>query len=131
MESQTEDVMAVQSPITDHKSPITNHKSPMPRSTGPRTAQGKRRSSQNALKHGLYSNAAFFWESAIALGEDPREFWRLLKGLLEARQPANTLEMVLVEDIALLFWKKRRLDRSEAAVQVCNLYKQLFQVGQA
>ena len=34
--------------------------------------------------------------------------------------PADTLEMVLVEDIALLIWKKARLDRAEAAVQVGN-----------
>jgi hypothetical protein len=31
--------------------------------------------------------------------------------------------MVLVEDIALLIWKKARLDRAESAVQVCNLQK--------
>jgi hypothetical protein len=117
-------------PVTNQKSPITNHQSPIrSRSTGPRTAQGKRRSSQNALKHGLYSNAAFFWDSAIALGEDPRDFERLLKGLVLARQPANALEMVLVEDIALLIWKKARLDRAEAAVQVCNLYNNYFKLA--
>ena len=106
------------------------------KSTGPRTAEGKRRSSQNARKHGLYSNANSFWDTAIALGEDPREFNRLLRGLVLARQPADTLEMVLVEDIALLIWKKARLDRAEAAVQVCNLQKhdlerrkQFIQVG--
>ena len=44
--------------------------------------------------------------------------------------------MVLVEDIALLVWKKARLDRAEAAVQVRNLQKhdlerrkQFIQVG--
>jgi hypothetical protein len=106
------------------------------KSTGPRTAEGKRRSSQNARKHGLYSNANSFWDTAIALGEDPREYNRLLRGLVLARQPADTLEMVLVEDIALLIWKKARLDRAEAAVQVGNLQKhdlerrkQFIQVG--
>jgi hypothetical protein len=106
------------------------------KSAGPRTADGKRRSSQNARKHGLYSNANFFWDAAIALGEDPRDFERLLKGLIQARRPADTLEMVLVEDIALILWKKARLDRAEAAVQVCNLQKhdldrrkQFIQVG--
>jgi hypothetical protein len=92
-------------------------------STGPRTAEGKKRSSRNSRQHGLYSNARFFWDAAIALGEDPREFERLLNGLVEARLPADTLEMVLVEDIALLIWKKARLDRAESAVQVCNLQK--------
>ena len=55
-------------------------------STGPRTAGGKKRSSRNSRQHGLYSNARFFWDAAIALGEDPREFERLLK-LDLARQP--------------------------------------------
>ena len=106
------------------------------KSTGPRTLEGKKRVSQNARKHGLYSNASFFWDAAIALGEDPRDFERLLKGLVLARRPADALEMVLVEDIALLIWKKARLDRAETAVQVRNLQmhdlerrKQLIQVG--
>jgi len=127
MASQTENLTAVQ---------LEARKENAQESTGPRTAKGKRRSSQNARKHGLYSNANFFWDAAIALGEDPRDFERLLKGLVLARQPADTLEMVLVEDIALLVWKKARLDRAEAAVQVCNLQKhdlerrkQFVQVG--
>ena len=91
------------------------------RSTGPRTPEGKGRSSQNARKHGLYCNSSFFRDAAVALGEDPREFERLLKGLIRARRPADALEKVLVEDIALLLWKKARLDRAEAAVQVRNL----------
>ena len=127
MASQTENLTAAQ---------LEARKENARKSTGPRTAEGKRRSSQNARKHGLYSNANFFWDAAIALGEDPRDFERLLKGLVLARQPADTLEMVLVEDIALLVWKKARLDRAEAAVQVCNLQKhdldrrkQFVQVG--
>ena len=106
------------------------------KSTGPRTPQAKRRSCQNARKHGLYSNANFFWDAALALGEDPREYNRLLRGLVLARRPADTLEMVLVEDITLLVWKKARLDRAEAAVQVRNLQqhdlerrRQFIQVG--
>jgi hypothetical protein len=127
MASQTENLTAAQ---------LEARKENAQKSTGPRTAEGKRRSSQNARKHGLYSNANFFWDAALALGEDPRDFERLLKGLVLARHPADTLEMVLVEDIALLVWKKARLDRAEAAVQVCNLQKhdlerrkQFIQVG--
>jgi hypothetical protein len=131
MSTQTENLTAGQSPITkeepsvaNQQSQITNQKSPMPKkATGPRTAEGKRRVSQNARKHGLFANASFYWDAAITLGEDPREFERLLKGLVRARQPADTLEMVLVEDIALLIRKKVRLDRQEVAVQVRNLQK--------
>jgi len=144
MEGQTENLTAGQSPtsneesaVANQKSQIPNQKSPVPRkSTGPRTTQGKERSSRNSRKHGLFSNAGFYWDAAIALGEDPREFERLLKGLVLARQPADALEMALVEDIALLIWKKARLDRAEVAVQVRNLQKhdlerrkQFIQVG--
>ena len=107
------------------------------KSTGPRTCRGKRHSSRNALKHGLYSDVQYFCEeAAIELGEDPGRFRRLYLGLLEARPPADALEQVLVEDIAVLIWKKARLERSESAVQVCNVRKhdlerrrQYMQVG--
>jgi hypothetical protein len=116
MENQNENSISSESPISDGELHIPR------KSTGPRTAQGKRRSSQNSLKHGLYANG-FSIDAAIALGEDPREFERLLKGLMLARQPADVLETVLVEDIALLIWNKARLDRAEAAVQARNLQK--------
>jgi len=61
--------------------------------------------------------------AALELGDDPRQFQRLLKGLVEARQPVGGLEMALVEDIALLLCKKARVDRSELAVQVSNLHQ--------
>ena len=106
-------------------------------STGPRTCRGKRRSSRNALKHGIYSDVHYFyWEAARDLGEDPNDFTQLFQGLLEARRPADVLEHVLVEDIAVLIWKKARLERAESAVQVCNVrrhdlerYRQCIQVG--
>ena len=127
MSSQSENLTAAE---------LSAAKAHAKKSTGPRTPEGKRRSSQNARKHGLYSNAGFFWDAAIALGEDPRDFQRLLKGLVLARRPADTLERVLVEDIALFIWKKARLDRAEVAVQVRNLQKhdlerrkQFIQVG--
>ncbi len=107
------------------------------KSTGPRSCRGKRHSSRNALRHGLYSDVQYFCgEAAMELGEDPGQFFRLYTGLLAARPPADALEQVLVEDIAVLIWKKARLERSEAAVQVCNVRKhdlerrkQFMQVG--
>ena len=78
MASQTENLTAAQ---------LEARKANARKSTGPRTAAGKRRSSRNARKHGLYSNANFFWDAAIALGEDPRDFERLLKGLVWRASP--------------------------------------------
>ena len=107
------------------------------KSTGPRSARGKHHSRRNARKHGLYSDVEFFYmEAAQELGEDPQRFQRLFQGLIEARHPADALEQVLVEEIAVLFWKQARLERSESAVQVCNVRKhdlerrkQFIQVG--
>jgi len=108
------------------------------RSGGPRTAEGKRRSSQNARRHGLYTDESFLEGAALELGEDPRQFQRLLKGLIAARRPVGALELAVVEDLTLLLLKKARLDKSELAVQVSNLHqhdlerrKQMIQVGYA
>jgi len=115
MEMQTGNPAAEPSPISDHESSLK-------KSTGPRTAGGKRRSSRNALKHGLYSRG-FFQEGSLALGEDPRQYERLRAGLKESLEPVGALESVLVEDIALLVSKKVRLEQAELAVQVTNLQK--------
>ncbi len=120
-------------------SPIINSPSPTGRRCGgPRTAEGKRRSCQNAHKHGLYTDESFLEGAALELGEDPRQFQRLLKGLIEARRPVGALELAVIEDIALLLLKKGRVDKAELAVQVSNLHqhdlerrKQMIQVGHA
>ncbi len=118
------------------QSPIINSPSPTGRRGGPRTAKGKRRSCQNAHKHGLYTDESFLEGAALELGEDPRQFQRLLKGLIEARRPVGALELAVLEDIALLLLKKGRVDKAELAVQVSNLHqhdlerrKQMIQVG--
>ena len=104
-------------------SPVTHCPSPTARrSGGPRTAEGKRRSCRNARKHGLYTDERFLEGAALELGDDPRQSQRLLRDLIQARQPVGALEMALVEGIALLLCKQGRLDRSELAVQVSNLH---------
>jgi hypothetical protein len=65
------------------------------------------------------SSRALPWNWATTRGSSSR----LLKSLVEARQPVGGLEMALVEDIALLFCKKARVDHSELAVQVSNLHQ--------
>ena len=116
--------------------PIQPRASSTRRRGGPRTAEGKRRSCQNAHKHGLYTDESFLESAALELGEDPRQFQRLLKGLIEARRPVGALELAVIEDIALLLLKKGRVDKAELAVQVSNLHqhdlerrKQMIQVG--
>ncbi len=77
--------------------------------TGPRTELGKRRSSQNALKSGIFSQATL-------LKDEPRaEYQSLLGGLWESLQPEGKLEELLVEKLATISWRYRRLLLAEAA----------------
>ena len=79
------------------------------RATGPRTLQGKERSKFNARKHGLFSKAV------ILRDESRAEYDALLNGLMENLQPQGKLERVLVENLATLLWRKRRLLQVETA----------------
>jgi hypothetical protein len=80
------------------------------RSTGPRTAEGKARASKNALAHGLTARD-------IVIGdEDPQEFERLRERLLNDFEPTSTLELELVERLAGLLWRLRRIPVLEGAL---------------
>ena len=78
-------------------------------STGPKTQQGKRAVSANAVRHGLLS------QKLILPGESQADFDRLLSGLLQEMRPVGTVEQVLVERIATTMWRQRRLVAAESA----------------
>jgi hypothetical protein len=76
---------------------------------GPRTLLGKRRSSQNSLKHGIFSKAV------VLKNESQAEFDSVVNGLREHYHPVGTLEVILVEKLAATSWRQRRLLLAEAA----------------
>jgi hypothetical protein len=77
-------------------------------STGPRTLEGKERSKHNAVKHGIFSKV-------VVLKEEPRvAFNALANGLFSDLQPQGVLEEILVEKLAVLIWRYRRLIAAEA-----------------
>jgi len=80
------------------------------RSTGPKTEPGKSRSKLNALKHGLSA------EKVVIGDEDPREFEALREELQRDWQPDTALESELVEQLAGIFWRLRRVPAIEAAI---------------
>ena len=80
------------------------------KSTGPRTKEGKARSSQNALKHGLLAN------DAVLPGEDPADFDRHLTSFEDTYLPRNRVEKEIVRQIADVAWRMQRLSRIETAV---------------
>jgi hypothetical protein len=73
------------------------------KSGGPKTQQGKQRSSQNSLKHGVFSRGA------LSKGESRAKLNSLLTGLRNALKPEGELEELLVDKLAALAWLERRL----------------------
>jgi hypothetical protein len=79
------------------------------KATGPRTPAGKDRIKHNAVKHGIFSKVA------LLKNESRSEFDSLLNGLSADFQPKGILEEVLVEKLAILLWRLRRLFIAEVA----------------
>jgi hypothetical protein len=82
------------------------------RSTGPRSPAAKQNSKLNALKHGAYVSFENQRQAMQALGEDPEQFQALIEELRSAFAPADALEERQVEDLAWLYWRRERLERS-------------------
>jgi hypothetical protein len=78
------------------------------KSTGPRTAEGRKHSKGNALKHGLTA------AQITVFDERPEDFENFYSGLLAALIPIGALEEQLVERIAVCAWRLRRVYRIEA-----------------
>jgi len=91
------------------------------KSTGPRTRTGKIQSSRNSIKSGIHSNPLL--ARLKGLGEDPVEFEELHRALLHAFVPSDTFEQMLVEDMAVLRWRRLRLCRAE--VEAWDRHKML------
>jgi hypothetical protein len=80
------------------------------RSTGPRTQGGKARSRLNSRKHGLTA------KTLIIVGECADDFEQLRADLMDKHDPQSALECELVERIAGILWRFRRVPFFEAAI---------------
>ncbi len=81
---------------------------------GVNTPEGKAIVKYNALKHGLLAK-----EVVITIGdgaENPEEFDALLEALQTQLVPAGTLEEMLVEKIAVAYWRLRRAYKYEVGL---------------
>jgi hypothetical protein len=77
-------------------------------STGPRAETGKRRSSQNALRHGLTSR------TAVLASEDQAAYESHCRKFADEYQPANATETELVQELADSSWRLRRIPLLES-----------------
>jgi len=84
------------------------------KSTGPKSVGGKAVASRNATRHGILSSSLFLPD------EDPATFQQLFEELAKTFNPVDTLEMVLVEKIAVAIWKQRRIVAAETAAITLN-----------
>jgi hypothetical protein len=73
------------------------------KSKGPATPEGKARSSQNALKHGLTA------QLNTLPGESEEDFDALLESHMAQYQPVGAVEQDLVQTLATTRWRLRRI----------------------
>jgi len=85
------------------------------RSGGPRTDEGKKIASSNALKTGAYSN------TLILPGEDESQFRQIENQFVRDFHPEDMAEIAMVRDLAVLAWKKIRLENLELRFTLARL----------
>lgn len=87
-----------------------------PRSGGPKTAAGKAVASANSLKAGIYSNVV------VLPGENEAEFNQLEAQFIQDFSPQDIAELTMVRELAVVVWKKHRLERLalSASLKVLN-----------
>ena len=90
------------------------------KSTGPRTPRGKATASLNALRHGFRSR------DALLPGENSRDFFDLLHRLCAEFSPATATQEILLDQMAVAYWKLARLQRIENYVYRVGCEKDSF-----
>jgi hypothetical protein len=91
------------------------------KSRGPITAQGKRISSMNALKHGLTAR------TVVLCNEDHVLFEQLQQDYVDSLQPTNAFELDLVQRMAVAQWRIRRAWAIETALTDVNMIENRHQ----
>jgi hypothetical protein len=73
------------------------------KSHGPTTPDGKKRSSQNAVQHGLLA------ECVLLTGEDAKNFEILIQNHKRRFQPADGIELGIIEEMCSAYWRLHRV----------------------
>jgi len=92
------------------------------KSTGPRTPQGKRTASQNALRHGGFAAAT------LLPHEDPAAFYNFRRAFIADLCPMTAPELFLADRAVSLAWRLQRLQEADAALYTAaelNVERQL------
>jgi hypothetical protein len=110
--------------VTSDKQADANRRNAL-QSTGPKTPEGKDAVRLNALKHGLLS------QELLLPGEDEAALMGLTERLMADLQPEGALEILLVEDIIVAYWRLRRFRRVEADMFARQLYEDMREQAQS
>jgi hypothetical protein len=101
-------------------------------STGPKTFEGKVIVATNAVKHGIFTKDLLV---STKLGkEDEGEYLEMLHNLELCLAPQNQMESLLVEKIAVDFWRLRRVMRFEAGSiekHLETIFKDFYSYGKS
>jgi hypothetical protein len=73
------------------------------KSHGPKTPEGKKRSSQNAIQHGLLAKCL------LLPGEDAENFEILMQNHERRFQPADGIELGIIEEMCAAYWRLHRV----------------------
>ncbi len=73
------------------------------RSKGPVTPEGKRNSSRNSTRHGMFA------DTLVLETEVPSQFHELLNELLDEHKPSTPTQTMLVETIVAARWRQQRI----------------------
>lgn len=88
---------------------------------GPKTPEGKKAASKNSLKTGAYSVVA------VLPNENQKDFDQLLAQINHDLRPADFVENSLAHDLAVITWKKLRLEKLEQAYFLKKLNEPITQ----
>jgi hypothetical protein len=80
------------------------------KSTGPRTAEGKKQASLSAVKHGMTA------QTVVLPHESGTDYEEIRAALIKDYAPATTQELMLVDQIAIGYWRTIRARRFEVAM---------------
>jgi hypothetical protein len=79
------------------------------KSRGPKTLDGKARSAQNALQHGMRAQ-----KHVLLPQEDAAAFAALESAIVAELAPEGVLQTLLARRVAIAAWRRARADRLEA-----------------
>lgn len=115
--------------MSTEKQQVANHLNAQ-LSTGPVTVTGKAIVASNAIKHGIFTRDLILTSGNERESED--EYREILRNLEECLFPSNQLESLLVEKIAVDFWRLRRTIRFETGSitqSIQSLVKDFYTYG--